>query len=136
MGSSCQNGKLYIQEPWLGPMAFSKAHWNISGGERLAILTGQLPDLSMPWSQNNKDQAKLVWIDTNVTSFSPASNGIAVPTQGSAWGYVGHTGDLAGPVAERRHRAHLTAASERQILLAPHTTIERGDRGVGDIGRQ
>jgi hypothetical protein len=58
-------------------------------------LTGQLPDLSQPWSQNDKDPAKLIWIDTNVTSVG-VTNGIEVPTQNQAWGYVTHTGDLGG----------------------------------------
>jgi hypothetical protein len=95
-GTTCQNGKIYPQEPWGGPAAFSKSHWDISGsGERIALMTTQLPDPSMPWSQNDKDQAKLIWLDTNQASYTMI-NGVPVPLSGTAWGYVNHTGDLGG----------------------------------------
>ncbi|HVV52615.1 MAG TPA: hypothetical protein VHO06_23320 [Polyangia bacterium] len=98
-GSVCTNGKIYAQEPWGGPVAFSPAHWNISGtGERIALMTTQLPDPSMPWSQNDKDPAKLIWMDTNMASYTMI-NGVPVPQQGVAWDYVAHTGDLGGGVA-------------------------------------
>ncbi len=98
-GSFCSNGKTYIQEPWGGPMAFSQSHWNISGGERLAVMTTQLADPTNPGNYPtpppDMNQAKLIWVDTTQTSFS-MMNGVAVPQQGVAWGLVSHTGDLGG----------------------------------------
>jgi hypothetical protein len=99
-GQVCPNGKTYIQEPWGGPAAFSKAHWNISGGERIALMTTQLADPSNPWTFDgsnppDKTPAKLIWVDTNMTTFT-MMNGVPVPQQGVAWDFVQHTGDLGG----------------------------------------
>ena len=99
-GQFCANGKTYVQEPWGGPVAFSKAHWNISTGERIALMTTQLTDPTNPWTfdSNNppdKNLAQLIWLDTNQTTFS-MMNGVAVPQQGVAWDFVQHTGDHGG----------------------------------------
>jgi WD40 repeat protein len=94
-GSTCTGGKTYVQEPWGGAVAFSSAHWGIGGTDRIAIMATQLPDPSMPWSQNDKDPANLVWMDTNSTAFTMI-NGVPVPEQGTAWGPLLHTGDLGG----------------------------------------
>jgi len=99
-GQVCANGKTYTQEPWGGPVAFSQAHWNISGGERIALMTTQLADPTNPWNfdSNNppdKSPAKLIWLDTTMTTFS-MMNGVPVPQQGVTWDFVQHTGDLGG----------------------------------------
>jgi WD40-like Beta Propeller Repeat len=94
-GSTCTGGRTYVQEPWGGAVAFSPAHWSIGGTDRVAIMATQLPDPTMPWSQNDKDPARLVWMDTNSTSFTMI-NGVPVPLQGTAWGPLLHTGDLGG----------------------------------------
>lgn len=93
--TTCTGGKTYVQEPWGGPVAFSQAHWSIGGTDRVAIMVTQLPDPSMPWSQNDKDPAHLVWMDTNSTAYTMI-NGVPVPQQGMAWGPLAHTGDLGG----------------------------------------
>jgi hypothetical protein len=99
---TCSNGKTYLQEPWGGPMAFSKAHWNISGGERLALMTTQLADPTNPGNYPSPapdtNAAKLIWLDTTQTSFS-MMNGVPVPQQGVAWGPVQHSSDRGGGVA-------------------------------------
>jgi hypothetical protein len=94
-GSTCTGGRTYVQEPWGGAVAFSPAHWSIGGTDRIAVMTTQLPDPSMPWSQNDKDPAHLVWMDTTSTAFTMI-NGVPVPLQGTAWGPLLHTGDLGG----------------------------------------
>jgi hypothetical protein len=98
-GTFCSNGKTYIQEPWGGPMAFSKSHWNISGGERLGLMTTQLADPTNPWNYGSPPpdmtQAQLIWVDTTKTSFS-MMNGAPVPQQGVAWDVVRHSGDHGG----------------------------------------
>ncbi|HEY5091267.1 MAG TPA: hypothetical protein VIK30_14910 [Polyangia bacterium] len=93
--ATCSGGKTYVQEPWGGPVAFSPAHWSIGGTDRVAIMTTQLPDPSMPWSQNHADPASLIWMDTNSTSFTMI-NGVPVPQKGTAWGPLAHSGDLGG----------------------------------------
>jgi WD40-like Beta Propeller Repeat len=93
--TTCTGGRTYVQEPWGGAVAFSSAHWSIGGTDRIAIMSTQLPDPSMPWSQNDKDPAHLVWMDTNSTAFTMI-NGVPVPQQGTAWGALAHSGDLGG----------------------------------------
>ena len=93
--TTCTGGRTYVQEPWGGAVAFSSAHWSIGGTDRIAIMSTQLPDPSMPWSQNDKDPAHLVWMDTNSTAFTMI-NGVPVPEQGTAWGPLAHSGDLGG----------------------------------------
>jgi hypothetical protein len=93
--TTCTGGRTYVQEPWGGAVTFSPAHWSIGGTDRVAIMVTQLPDPSMPWSQNDKDPAHLIWMDTTSTAFTMI-NGVPVPEQGTAWGPLTHSGDLGG----------------------------------------
>ncbi len=84
-----------IQYAWGGPMAFSKAHWSDPagvGGERIAIMASQMVDYTNPYATDDAYPGKLMWIDLTSTDTMMANNGLMVPTQGTAYGYIA-TGD-------------------------------------------
>jgi hypothetical protein len=76
-------------------MTFSKAHW--SAGDQIAIIAAQLPisDLTSPWNTDDFAPGNLVWLDTESTADTPM-NGVPLPTRGTAFDYLKHTGDLGG----------------------------------------
>jgi len=93
--NTCTGSRTYVQYPWMGGIAFSKAHW--TAGDQIGVVAAQLPasDLTQPWNTDNKLVGNLVWIDTessDVTVF----NGQPFPTRGTAFDYMAHTGDLGG----------------------------------------
>jgi hypothetical protein len=79
----------------MGDMTFSKAHW--SAGDQIAIVAAQLPisDLTSPWNTDDFQPGNLVWVDTESTAETP-TNGVPIPTRGTAFDYMQHTGDLGG----------------------------------------
>ncbi|HVZ88851.1 MAG TPA: hypothetical protein VHG72_17915 [Polyangia bacterium] len=84
-----------IQYAWNGPMTFSPAHWTdpASGtGERIAITSSQMTDFTQPWTTYDYEPGQLMWLDLN-SNASTQANGLPVPTQGSAYGYLARTGD-------------------------------------------
>ena len=95
--------RTFLQYPWGGAMAFSPAHWPATvdpmdtTSERIALMATQLPaaDTLAPWNMDNKLPGNLVWIDTQSTAIT-MNNGQPWPTQGTAYGYMQHTGDLGG----------------------------------------
>ena len=93
--SNCTGPRTYLQYPWMGPMTFSKAHW--SAGDQIAIIAAQLPtsDLTSPWNTDDFAPGNLVWLDTESTA-DTTSNGLPLPTRGTAFDYMKHTGDLGG----------------------------------------
>jgi hypothetical protein len=106
-GASCANwnncsplagttsNRTYLQYPWLGGFAFSRAHWGTT--DRIGIVAAQLAmsDVYTPWNSDNKLPGNLVWIDTTSTSVT-MNNGQPFPTPNTAYGYMQHTGDLGG----------------------------------------
>jgi hypothetical protein len=105
-GASCTNwntctplvtgsARTYLQYPWLGGFAFSRAHWG--SGDRIGIVAAQLAstDVYTPWNGDNKLPGNLVWIDT-LSNAITMNNGQPFPTPGTAFGYMQHTGDLGG----------------------------------------
>src|SRR6185312_9443035 len=97
--NTCTGNRTFMQYPWGGGLAFSPAHWPADGmmGERIAIMASQLAaaDTVAPWNQDDKLPGNLVWIDTQSTAIT-TNNGQPWPTQGTAYGYMQHTGDLGG----------------------------------------
>lgn len=97
--NTCTGNRTFVQYPWGGGFAFSPAHWPADGmaGERIAIMASQLPasDTTSPWNTDDKLPGNLVWIDTQSTAIT-MNNGQPWPTQGTAYGYMQHTGDLGG----------------------------------------
>jgi hypothetical protein len=97
--NTCTGNRTFMQYPWGGGLAFSPAHWPADGmmGERIAIMASQLAaaDTVAPWNQDDKLPGNLVWIDTQSTAIT-MNNGQPWPTQGTAYGYMQHTGDLGG----------------------------------------
>jgi hypothetical protein len=93
--NSCTGPRTYLQYPWMGAMTFSKAHW--SSGDQIAIVAPQLQpsDLTTPWNTDDFAPGNLVWVDTESTSDTP-TNGVPLPTRGTAFDYMKHTGDLGG----------------------------------------
>jgi hypothetical protein len=93
--NTCTGSRTYVQYPWLGGFAFSSAHW--TAGDRIGIVAAQLAsaDTIMPWMGDNKLPGNLVWIDTE-SSATTVNNGQPFPTNGAAFGYMQHTGDLGG----------------------------------------
>jgi hypothetical protein len=89
------SNRTYMQYPWLGGFAFSRAHWG--AGDKIGIVAAQLAaaDTIMPWMGDNKLPGNLVWIDTTSTSVT-VNNGQPFPTRGVAFDYMQHTGDLGG----------------------------------------
>ena len=90
--NTCTGSKTYVQEPWAGPVAFSETYWTSDGSQRMAVMVSQLPDPSQPWSQSDKAPGQLVWLDLNSTA-TGMTNGVPVPTSGTAWGILQHGGD-------------------------------------------
>ena len=106
LGASCSSWntctgapRTFMQYPWGGGLAMSAAHWpsDATTGERIAIMATQLPsaDTVMPWNTDDYDAGNLVWIDTQSTAIT-MTNGQPWPTQGTAYGYMQHAGDLGG----------------------------------------
>jgi hypothetical protein len=93
--NNCTGNRTFLQYPWMGGMAYSKAHW--SAGDQIGIVAAQIPtsDLTSPWNTDDYQLGNLVWFNTESTSITP-NNGQPWPTQGTAFGYMTHTGDLGG----------------------------------------
>ena len=93
--NNCTGPRTYLQYPWQGPMAFSKAHW--SSGDQIAIIAAQMPtsDLTSPWNTDDYAPGNLVWLNTESTA-DTTNNGQPFPTRGTAFDYMQHTGDLGG----------------------------------------
>ena len=93
--STCTGPRTYVQYPWMGPMAFSKAHW--SSGDQIGIIAAQMPtsDLGSPWNTDDFAPGNLVWMNTESTA-DTTQNGLPFPTRGTAFDYLQHTGDLGG----------------------------------------
>jgi hypothetical protein len=93
--NNCTGSRTYVQYPWLGGFAFSRAHW--ATGDKIGIVAAQLAaaDTIMPWSGDNKLPGNLVWIDTE-SSATAVNNGQPFPAKGMAFDYMQHTGDLGG----------------------------------------
>lgn len=83
-----------IQYAWGGPMAFSKAHWTdpATTGERIGIMSSQMVSFTSPYSTDDAQPGKLMWIDFNSTAAMMSTNGLQVPVSGTAYGYLA-TGD-------------------------------------------
>ena len=93
--NNCTGNRTFLQYPWMGGMAYSKAHW--AAGDQIGIVAAQIPasDLTSPWNTDDYQLGNLVWFNTESTSITP-NNGQPWPTQGTAFGYMAHSGDLGG----------------------------------------
>jgi hypothetical protein len=93
--NNCTGSRTYLQYPWMGPMTFSKAHWQ--SGDQIAIIAAQLPssDLTSPSNLDDYAPGNLVWLNTESTA-DTTTNGMPLPTRGTAFDYMQHTGDLGG----------------------------------------
>jgi hypothetical protein len=89
--NSCTTPRTFIQFPWAGPMAFSKSHW--TNGDHIAVLTSQMQNITMPWSTDNWQPGKLAWIDLEQASATTNNNGLTIPVQETAFGYLARTND-------------------------------------------
>ncbi len=97
------------QQPWMGMMTMSGAHWTV--GDRIALITYE--NRSSPgFSATDPDQSgasgqdKLAWFDLETTTPIPwtangvtALNAAITAAQGTAWGFVTLTGETAGVIS-------------------------------------
>jgi hypothetical protein len=93
--NTCTGSRTFVQYPWMGGMAFSRAHW--TSGDQIAIVAAQIPtsDLTMPWNTDDYQLGNLVWVDTESSAVT-MTNGQPFPTRGAAFDYMTHSGDLGG----------------------------------------
>jgi hypothetical protein len=89
--NNCTTPRTFVQYPWAGPMTFSPAHW--MAGDKKAVMVTQMKTVTMPWSTDNWQPGRLVWVDLEQSAATTPYNGQINPTEGVAFGYLARTGD-------------------------------------------
>ena len=110
--NNCTVPATYVQYPWMGPMAFSTAHW--SPGDQRRSSPHRCELIGLPWNIDDFAAGQLVWMDTESTADHDAQRP-AGPHPGHCLRLSAHTGD---PPRGRRSPPGATTATDRVRLDA------------------